>query len=131
MSQSQMQPNYASSGTKPAGMAIASMVLGIISLIFCIPYSAIPCAILAIIFGLIAGNKAKSGEGGGAGMAKAGFIMGCISIGIDIIFVILFFMGFAFFGKSMQTQLKQMQMQQQLQQQQMQQAPPATTPPSQ
>jgi hypothetical protein len=117
-----MTPGYASGGPKPAGLAIASMVLGIVSLFFCMWYIAIPCGILAIIFGVIAGNKAKTGEGGGAGMAKAGFIMGCIGLAIDIIIVILIFtVGLAFF-KSAQSQMK-MQMNQQ------QQAAPMTTSP--
>jgi hypothetical protein len=108
--------NYSTpSASKPAGLAITSMVLGIVSLLFCIWYVAIPCGILAIVFGIIAGNKAKAGEGGGAGMAKAGFIMGCIGLAIDIIIVILIFtVGLAFF-KGAQAQLKTIQQQQSMQ----------------
>jgi hypothetical protein len=90
-------------------MAVASLVLGIISLFFCIWYIAIPSAILAIIFGSIAGKRAKEGTGGGAGMAKAGFIMGCIGLAIDVVAVILIFtIGLAFF-KGIQKQMQQQQ----------------------
>jgi hypothetical protein len=128
---SQAPMNYSTPGaSKPAGLAIASMVLGIVSLLFCIWYIAIPCGILAIVFGIIAGNKAKTGEGGGAGMAKAGFIMGCIGLAIDIIIVILIFtVGLAFF-KNAQSQLKTMQQQQQQMQQSVPSMPAAPTPPA-
>jgi len=129
---SQAPMNYSTPGaSKSSGLAIASMVLGIVSLLFCIWYIAIPCGILAIVFGIIAGNKAKTGEGGGAGMAKAGFIMGCIGLAIDIIIVILIFtVGLAFF-KGAQTQLKAIQQQQQMQQgvPSIPSAPAAPTPP--
>ncbi len=73
---------------KPAGMAIASMVLGIISLVlFCIIYVAIPCAIVAIILGAVAKGKVKRGEGGGGGMATTGLVLGCIAIGIAILWI--------------------------------------------
>lgn len=43
-----------------SGLSIASMVLGIISIVlFCIYYVSIPCAILAIIFGVIGRKKAE------------------------------------------------------------------------
>ena len=55
------------------GYSIASMVLGIISVIlFCFTYISIPCAILAIIFAVVGKNK------GGKGMATAGLVLSII-----------------------------------------------------
>ena len=62
------------------GLSIASMVLGIVSLVFfCIIYLSIPCAILALIFGFV-GNKK-----GGKGMAITGIILGIIALGLDVL----------------------------------------------
>jgi hypothetical protein len=121
VSQSQMNPNFSSpSPAQSSGFAVASLVLGIISLFFRIWYIAIPCGILAIIFGVIASNKAKAGLGGGAGMAKAGLIMGVIGLAIDVIIVILIFTVGISFMKNFQKQIQQQQ------QQQMQQSQPIT-----
>ena len=65
------------------GFSIASMVLGIISIVlFCIWYLSIPCAILAIIFGIVGMKK------GAKGMAIAGLVLGIIAVAIVGIFVI-------------------------------------------
>lgn len=65
------------------GFSIASMVLGIISIVlFCIWYLSIPCAILAIIFGIVGMKK------GAKGMAVAGLVLGIIAVAIVGIFVI-------------------------------------------
>lgn len=65
-----------------SGLSIASMVLGIISIVlFCIYYVSIPCAILAIIFGVIGRKK------GGKGMAIAGLVLGIIALSLDILAV--------------------------------------------
>lgn len=65
------------------GFSIASMVLGIISIVlFCIWYLSIPCAILAIIFGIVGMKK------GAKGMAVAGLVLGIIAVAIVLIFVI-------------------------------------------
>ena len=61
--------------TEKKGLSIASMVLGIISIVaFCWTWVATICAILAIVFGIIGKKK------GGAGMAKAGLICGIIGL---------------------------------------------------
>lgn len=65
------------------GFSIASMVLGIISIVlFCIWYLSIPCAILAIIFGIVGMKK------GAKGMAIAGLVLGIIAVAIVGIFLI-------------------------------------------
>lgn len=65
------------------GLSIASMVLGIVSLVMlCIYYISIPCAILAIIFAIVGRKK------GGKGMATAGLVLGIIALAIDVIIVV-------------------------------------------
>lgn len=73
------------------GFCIASLVLGIVALVFfCLWYISIPCGILAIIFGIL-GIKTVN-----KGMAIAGLITGCIGLIVSIfIFVALFIFGFA------------------------------------
>ena len=66
------------------GMSIASMVLGIISVVlFCIWYLSIPCSILAIIFGILGKKK------GGQGMATAGLVLGIINVCFGLAYIIL------------------------------------------
>lgn len=76
------------------GFCIASMVLGIICLVFfCVWYLSIPCGILAIIFGIL-GVKSTS-----KGMAIAGLITGSIGLVVSIliiIFIIIFGMAVGF-----------------------------------
>ena len=73
------------------GLCIASLVLGIVSLVFCCAYIiSIPCAILALIFGII-GLKSE-----GKGMAIAGIITSAITMVIMIFFFIFcFIIGFS------------------------------------
>lgn len=69
------------------GLCIAAMVLGIVSLVLCcIWFIAIPCAILAIIFGII-GIKTPE-----KGMAIAGLVTGAISITLTILALIAIIM---------------------------------------
>ena len=123
MSQAPMPPAYIPQQPKSSGMAVASMVLGIIAVVlFCFWYVSIPCAILAIILGIVARNKAKRGEADGQGMATAGLVCGIISIALALLIILLAVIGFSFFGEELQ---KQIERQEQLQQQQ-QQSPPGT-----
>ena len=72
------------------GLSIASMVLGIISVVlFCIWYISIPCAILAIIFGIIGMKK------GGRGMGIAGLVLGIVALAILAIIYLLALIGVA------------------------------------
>lgn len=72
------------------GMSIASLVLGIVSLVMlCIWYISIPCSILAIIFGILGRKK------GGKGMGTAGLVLGIITVAFLIIIYILFVAGIA------------------------------------
>lgn len=73
------------------GFCIASLVLGIVALVFfCLWYISIPCGILAVIFGIL-GIKTIN-----KGMAMAGLITGAIGLVISTLIVIALFMfGFA------------------------------------
>lgn len=65
-----------------SGMAIASMVLGILSIItFLIFFISIPLGILAIVFGVIANKKQKNG------MATAGLVTGIVGIALSLIII--------------------------------------------
>lgn len=80
------------------GLSIAAMVLGIISLVlFCIWYISIPCAILAIIFGIVGKKK------GGRGMATAGLVLGIIALSILALIYILAIAGLATLGSALST----------------------------
>lgn len=71
--------------TEKKGLSIASMVLGIVSIVgFCIHGSvALICAILAVVFGIIGKKK------GGKGMAITGLILGIISLSIYIVIILM------------------------------------------
>lgn len=79
-----------SEASQTKGFGVASMVLGIISIVlFCIPYLSVPCAILAIIFAIVGMRKP------GKGMAIAGLVLGIIMF----VIYLLGFLGIAtFFG---------------------------------
>lgn len=73
---------------KRNGMAVASMVLGIISLVMCcIIYVSMPCAVLSIILGAVSLRKGKNG------MAVAGIILGAIAMVIAILVFTLMIVG--------------------------------------
>ena len=72
------------------GLSIASMILGIVSVVlFCIWYISVPCAILAIIFGILGKKK------GGRGMAIAGLVLGIVALAIIIVIYLLAIAGVA------------------------------------
>ena len=74
--------NKISSGKK--GLSISSMVLGIISVVLCKSVIiSVPCAILAIVFGVNENKKHKNG------FAKTGLILGIISIIFTIVLFII------------------------------------------
>lgn len=71
------------SGSK--GLAIASMVCGIVSLcLFCLWYISLPCAIVGLVLGIVSMKK----KAGGRGMATAGVVTSIISLSLVIIFII-------------------------------------------
>ena len=71
------------------GMATASLVLGIVSIVFSFfwPISVI-CGILAIVLGIVAKGKIKADINmGGSGAATGGLITGVIGIILSVIFI--------------------------------------------
>jgi hypothetical protein len=75
----------------PSGLSIASLVLGILSIVsMCAGHFslvALPCSILAITFGFIAKARANRGDAGGKGFAIAGLVCGFIHLGLVAIIV--------------------------------------------
>ena len=68
------------------GLAIASMVLGIVALVFfCFAYICIPCGVVAIILGGVALAKKTAGKG----MAIAGLVCAVIGVAIYIILTLI------------------------------------------
>ena len=80
------QTNTNQVGDLPQGLAVASMVAGILSLLGCSMFAAIP----AIVCGHIGVRQADRGEASGKGMAMAGLIMGYISLAVTLIIVAIY-----------------------------------------
>lgn len=93
--QTQYHTQYQSHGEQQNGMAVISLVMGILSLVTCCcGWINLPLGILGIIFALISRNGKQSMDS----QATAGLIMSCVSIGLYIISVI-FILLFSFFPR--------------------------------
>lgn len=69
---------------KTPGMAIAALVLGIVALLLsCCYYLSVPCAVLALIFGILVLRKGPEGKG----MAIAGIICGAVTLVLVLILI--------------------------------------------
>lgn len=74
------------------GMAIAALVVGIVSVALCLYwFISIPAGIVAVVLGVIA-----RGRGIGAGMALAGIITGALGFVFGLVILILSFAGGGF-----------------------------------
>lgn len=73
-------------------MAIAALILGICAIVFsiipCTWFVGLPCAILAVIFGIVGLKKVKT-TGKGKGSSLTGLILGTISLLIAIVWIVL------------------------------------------
>jgi len=90
----QMPPNMGMSQQSGPGkgMAITSMILGIVSLALCLYwFIALPAGIVAVVLGVLARKR-----GVGAGLALAGIITGAIGAVFALIIAILAFSGGGF-----------------------------------
>ncbi|MFW0112148.1 DUF4190 domain-containing protein [Rothia sp. CCM 9416] len=95
-------PTYAAAETnKPKGLAIASMVLGIIGFISGWAVIGGIFALVAIVLGIVALVKTKTG-GGGKGFAITGIVTGALGLLISILMLILFGWMFAAIGPAME-----------------------------
>jgi hypothetical protein len=82
---------WVQTGPTSSGKATASLVLGILGLVFC----PLICSVLALVFGYQARNEID-GSGGrisGRGNAKAGIVLGWVGVVICALFVILIIIG--------------------------------------
>lgn len=90
---------------KKNGMAVAAMVLGIVSLaLFWTGSIAVICGILAIIFGVVALNKIKADAdlAHTKGKAKGGLIMGIIGAVLGVVIIVLAMMAVSRFTDELQ-----------------------------
>lgn len=79
-------------GVPTSGLAVASLVLGILGIVFsCFWPFGIPCALLATIFGATGLKVTANGEREGRGMAVAGLSMGIVGLLFCLLFVLAFF----------------------------------------
>lgn len=81
-------------GQQRNGFGIASMVLGILSVVlFFIPGLPVVLGVLAIVFAVLGRKRVTRGEANNGGMAIAGLVTGIIGllIGIVVVIVIAFF----------------------------------------
>ncbi|MDQ1249140.1 MAG: hypothetical protein QG597_3514 [Actinomycetota bacterium] len=74
------------------GLGTASLVIGIIAVCLC---GGGILAILAIVFGNTGMKRAKTGLATNGGIAKAGFILGWVALGISILFGVLYLISLA------------------------------------
>lgn len=89
--QTPVNPGFMPGQELPQGMAVTSMVLGIVSIpmLFCC-YIGVITGIAAIVFGAIGTNQAKKGEARGQGMAMAGLICGAVAVVLFIVLIVLY-----------------------------------------
>lgn len=80
--------------SKPSGVSVAAMILGIVSIVFCcLHIVAIACGIVAIVLA-----KKEEQKGMGNGFTKAGFICGLIGAILGGIFLIYWIIAVALRG---------------------------------
>lgn len=82
---------WVQSGPTSSGKATASLVLGILGLVFC----PLICSVLALVFGYQARNEiaGSSGRISGRGSATAGIVLGWVGVAICVLFLILVVIG--------------------------------------
>ena len=82
---------WVQSGPGSSGKATASLVLGILGLIFC----PLVCSVLALVFGYQSRREidASGGKMSGRGNAVAGIVLGWIGVALCVLFAILLVIG--------------------------------------
>ena len=87
-----LRPDYYTPPSRPpAGMAVASMVCGILSIcLLCVLWPvSLPLSIVAVVLGGKAQREVRLGVGGGRGMANAGVTCGSITLLLFAVAVLL------------------------------------------
>jgi hypothetical protein len=72
---------------KPAGFAVASLVLGILGLFLSWITFGIP-SMLAVVFGHVGISRVRRGVGDGRGMAISGMVLGYLVIALFLVLVV-------------------------------------------
>lgn len=83
-------PGFMAGQPLPQGMAVTSMVLGIVSIPMLYCCVGVILGIMAMIFGFIAINQVNRGEARGKGMALAGIILGAVAILLTLLMILLY-----------------------------------------
>ncbi len=82
------------------GLAVAGMVLGIVSLVLiCIWFVSLPCAIVGLCLSVVGKNKALETNSGG-GMAITGLVLSCVTLALLVVLLVMFFMGLGMMGSA-------------------------------
>ncbi len=80
---------YPAPANQGQGKAIASLVLGIVCIVFSINFFlGLPCAVIGLVLGILA-KRQRAG-----GMATAGIVLSCIGLVFSLMIVALFLIGF-------------------------------------
>jgi flagellar basal body-associated protein FliL len=80
-------PGYPQLAPPTSGMAVASLVLGIVGVLGGWCTFAVPC-ILAVIFGYVGLGQTRSGARRGRGMAIAGLVLGVVPMAVLVVILI-------------------------------------------
>lgn len=85
MENNQIDPNGGKQGG--VGFGVASLVLGILSILFscCFYYVAFPCGLIGLILGAVAIKKNNAGKG----LAIAGVVLSIISLALAVITIVM------------------------------------------
>lgn len=78
----------APTGPLPSGMAVASLILGVLGILSAFFLIGGLLGLIALILGLVALGKIKRGLAGGRGMAIAGIVTGVIALLLSIVVVV-------------------------------------------
>lgn len=84
-------PGYsggAPSRSLPQGLAVASLVLGILGILTSLIFVGGLLGLIAVILGVVALGKAKRGEAGGRGLAIGGIVTGAIALLLTILLAV-------------------------------------------
>jgi hypothetical protein len=85
------------------GLAVAGMVLGIVSLVLvCLWFISLPCAIVGLCLSAAGKGRARETNSGG-GMAVAGIALSCVTLALLlIILLVTFFMGIGMMERALE-----------------------------